>query len=89
MNVNDMLTVLIPISSSLLSLIFAITSLILFIKEFKKSADSLHKITLKKYLYNKKIKVNKYNEDELAEIISNDIKLEKFQSENIDKQRDN
>lgn len=84
-----MLTVLIPISSSLLSLIFAITSLILFIKEFKKSADSLHKITLKKYLYNKKIKVNKYNEDELAEIISNDIKLEKFQSENIDKQRDN
>lgn len=86
MNIIDLLTGIIPISSALLSVVAAITASMLT-KKIKKRKDDIHEITIK--LNDKKIKVDGYSEDEIVEIISKAIEKGKSQSESVEKKEKN
>ena len=60
MNIIDLLTGIIPISSALLSVVAAITTSMLT-KKITKRKDDIHEIIIK--INDKKIKVDGYSED--------------------------
>lgn len=82
MNIIDLLTGIIPISSALLSVVAAITTSMLT-KKITKRKDDIHEIIIK--LNDKKINVDGYSEDEIVEIISKAIENGKSQSESVEK----
>lgn len=82
MNLIDLLTGFIPISSALLSVIAAIATSVLT-KQINKKAKDVHEITIK--LNDKRLKIDGYSEKELMEIISNAVKEEKLQTKKLDK----